>query len=184
MWKDIEGYEGYYQVSDSGEIKSLERWIERKDGKANHILEKIVKTSIINTGYEKVMLHKDGKVKNFLLQHIVAKAFPEICGEWFDGCEIDHINGIRTDNRAVNLKTVTHSDNMSNQITKERMTSHKNNPKKSKVVEQYTKDGHFIKTYPSTVEAYRQTGIAYQSIQAVCKGRKNGFPGGYLWKYA
>lgn len=104
IWKDIEGYEGLYQVSNKGNIFSL-------------YSNKIRKVSI-NRGYRMVVLLKNGSQKVFKAARLVAKAFPEICGEWFDGCVVDHLNTKRDDDRAENIRVCTQKTNMNNPITK------------------------------------------------------------------
>lgn len=112
LWKDIPNYEGYYQVSNLGKVKSLQRkWC---------LQEKILKGSLITCGYVAVQLCKDRQIP-FLVHRLVAEVFiPKIDGKDY----IDHINGIKTDNRLVNLRRCTHRENMSfdnhnRKITKE-----------------------------------------------------------------
>ena len=76
-------------------------------------------------GYCKVGLCSGGKQKLISVHRLVAFAFPEICGEYFEGSEIDHISTIKTDNRPENLRWVSHSDNMNNPITKAKATFEK-----------------------------------------------------------
>lgn len=89
----------------------------------------IINTNYLNRGETKITSQYLDK-KNYcrisirnskeaLVHRIVARAFPEICGEWFDGCDVEHINCITTDNRAENLRVCTHKENMNNPITKE-----------------------------------------------------------------
>ena len=74
VWKPIEDYEGLYEVSDCGRIKSLERYMNNK-GKPQIVKEKILKQSTINSGYKRVELSKDGNRKPFLVHRLVALAF-------------------------------------------------------------------------------------------------------------
>ncbi len=97
-WRNVVGYEGLYQVSNLGRIKSLQRKKPR-----------IVKPDIIHTGYLRVMLYKDGKTKKHYTHVLVAKSFipnPE------NKSDVNHINGIKTDNRVENLEWVTRSENI------------------------------------------------------------------------
>ena len=104
-WKPVVGWENSYYVSNQGKIYSL----------FNH---RILKDRIDKKGYNNVCFSKNGKQYFYKVSHIVAKAFPEICGVWFEGCEIDHLNGNRADNRPENLKVCTHKENINNPITK------------------------------------------------------------------
>ena len=105
QWRIIGGTDGLYQVSDLGRIACTRK------GKF-----KLLVFHANPKGY--LYYHENTEVK--LLKSVartVAKAFPEICGEWFEGCEVDHINTDRSDNRAVNLRVVSHRDNCRNPLT-------------------------------------------------------------------
>jgi hypothetical protein len=96
VWKDIEGYEGLYQVSNIGRVKSLKGEIE-----------KMISISIKETGYHRVTLIKDSVCKRKYVHVLVAEAF---IGK--SDLEVNHINGIKSDNRVENLEWVTKSDNI------------------------------------------------------------------------
>lgn len=109
IWKPVVGYEGYYEVSNLGRVKSVERKVKGKIYQDVQTKPELIKKPIPDSkGYYRVCLWKDNKRKLYRIHHLVAKAFPEICGEWFDGAEIDHLNTVITDNRAINLKWATH----------------------------------------------------------------------------
>ena len=101
IWKDVKDYEGVYQVSNLGRVKSL------KFGK-----ERILKMVINNAGYILVALHKDGNQKSKNVHQLVAIAF---LGHIPSGMSlvVDHINRIKTDNRLENLQIITHRENLS-----------------------------------------------------------------------
>lgn len=105
-FKDIPGYEGLYQVSDYGAVRSL------KYGKVRYL--KNVKQP---NGYEIINLCRDGKPKKFRIHRLVWEAF---VGPIPEGMEIDHINTIRDDNRLDNLRVATPKENCNNPITAER----------------------------------------------------------------
>jgi hypothetical protein len=119
-WKDIEGYEGLYQISDWGNVKRLERVIEQYNPRAKRNIvirqkEKIYKGRIDNGGYCITSLTKD-KISNFAFVHrLVAKAFiPNPDNKPF----VDHLNTIKTDNRVDNLRWCTQEENNNNPYTK------------------------------------------------------------------
>ena len=111
IWKDIEGYEGYYQISNEGRVKSLNY---NKTGK-----EKTLCSVLDKYGYYTIGLHKEGNCKRYLVHRLVAEAF--IPNEYNKPC-IDHINTVRTDNRVENLKWTTVIENNNNPLTKIKMS--------------------------------------------------------------
>lgn len=107
-WKDISGYEGRYQVSSMGRVKSLARVSHREYQGDLPVSEKILSASNNGYGYLRLGLTKECKVTSRVVHRLVAKAFvpnPE------NKPEVNHINGIKTDNRAVNLEWCTKSEN-------------------------------------------------------------------------
>ena len=113
VWKDIQDYEGLYQVSNLGRVKSLGRFVDKL---RLHYWqeEKTLKLRKRVDGYLSVCLSKNGKTKTFSVHRLVAVAFipnPE------NKTEIDHINAIRTDNSVNNLRWVSHKENMNNSLT-------------------------------------------------------------------
>ena len=120
-WRIIDGFSGY-KVNEDGEILSLEKTRYAGRGyKPKTYPEKIVKGKKDKDGYLIMKMRNDeGEVKYPKKARLIAKAFPEICGEWFEGCVIDHINGVKDDNRACNLKVCTVAENNRNPITHEK----------------------------------------------------------------
>lgn len=113
IWKDIPGYEGYYQVSDLGRIKSLSRKRVENQVKSPTRREKILKSGVDGIGYLNYKICIQGKNKTFTGHKLVAMAF---LGHVPDGTHkvvVDHINNIKTDNRLSNLQLITQRENMS-----------------------------------------------------------------------
>jgi hypothetical protein len=109
IWKDIQGYEGLYQVSNIGNVRSLNYSFKRKNGRIINIVGKVLKPSTQTKGYKFLSLCMNGNKKYFLLHRLVAKAFiPNL----FNKPEVNHINGIKSDNSAGNLEWVTCLENM------------------------------------------------------------------------
>lgn len=160
IWKDIENYEGLYQVSNLGRIRSAFR-----EGTKGGILRQF----IIN-GYSKVHLYKDGKEEFFYVHRLVALAFiPNLENK----PQINHKNGKKCDNRVVNLEWCSSAENLVHAI--------ENGLKKLKKVGQY-KDGVLIKTYLNCRRASIESGVKYPNIWYVLNG-KNKTAGGYEWRY-
>lgn len=149
-WRDIEGYEGSYQVSDCGRVRSLRT-------------NKIMKLMIWH-GYAYVNFTINNVVNHKSVHRLVAEAF--IPNPENKPC-IDHINTLKDDNRVENLRWVTQSENNRNHITLDRMI--KGHLDESKKVYQY-KDGELVGEYYSIREAERKTKCNNANIIRCCNG--------------
>lgn len=167
IWKDIKGFEGLYQASNLGRIKSL----ERIDALGRRVKEKILKPWITHKGYYQVHLHKNSIEKKYLVHRLVWIAFN---GQIPEGYEINHLDERPVNNALSNLSLVTHKENINFGTRTEKC---------SKPVLQFTLDGILVKEYQSIHQAERETGFNQSSIRACCKGKRK-TAGGYIWKYA
>lgn len=174
-WRDIPGYEGYYQVSNYGRAKSLERIIKRKGYvKLN---EHFLKSWCDEDGYEIVNLCKDHKNHFKKVHRLVAFAFPEICGTYFDGAVVNHKDENPANNCAWNLEWCTVLYNANYGKHNERVSR-----AQSKPVLQYTLDGTFVRRWWGCTEIFQETGWLKTSISACCLG-KTKHSHGYIWRY-
>ena len=112
QWKDVPGYEGRYQVSRSGRVKSIpfmQPYLLRNGTPAlRQTKERVIAQQRINSGYLIVHLHKDNARTAFLVHRLVAIAF---CAGHAEGRDVNHISGVKTENNAANLEWVTRTDN-------------------------------------------------------------------------
>lgn len=108
-WRDIPGFEGLYQASSCGLIRSLGRVTKTKNGQTRRYKPLMLRQSRLNNGYLKVSLIKGGKYFHKTSHSLVAAAFH---GPRPTGMDIAHYNGMKHDNRAENLRYATKSENM------------------------------------------------------------------------
>lgn len=181
IWKDIEGFEGLYQVSNLGRVKSLERYnIGIKNKSIN---ERYLKQSPDGNGYLMVWLYKGTKRKTMKVHRLVAEAFipnPK------QKPQIDHINAIRQDNRVENLRWCTEKENSNNPITARRNgESHFSTKSSCSIrVGQYTLEGELIKEWGCINDVERELNISHAHIIGCCKGYKyKKSAGGFIWRY-
>jgi hypothetical protein len=108
-WTDIQGYEGHYKISSSGEIASLSRIIVMKNGKSRRIRGKRIFAKVKENGYLFVQLYLNGKATNRYIHRLVAEHFLENISCLSD---VNHIDGNKSNNSFDNLEWVTHSENL------------------------------------------------------------------------
>ena len=201
-WKAIKGYEGLYEVSNLGRVKSIS--YTNQYGTFDRV---VILKGWICEGYQCVQLTRNNEKKTFKIHRLVAETFisnPDNLPE------VDHINTIRDDNRVENLRWVTHKENMNNELTKlnigksvtnenngmygklhseetknkmsEIAKKGKDNPKSIKVVQLDKNTNELIKIWDSINEAQRKEGYQARCICACCKGKRKTHKG-YKWMY-
>ena len=192
VWKDVVGYEGLYQVSNLGRVKSLDRYVIISDI-PRYRKSKIRVQMPSHNGYRRVQVSKEGKTKYFFVHVLVALAFipnPE------NKPEIDHINTDRVDNRMENLRWSTRKENASNPLTRQKLSEKEKRKWKEyeyaqrrieqhhnkREVQQISMTGTVVATYISASYAARLLGVSSRSITACCEGR-NQTCLGYFFKY-
>ena len=108
-WKDIKGYEGKYQVSDLGRVKSLKRWVNHPSNGGYFIKEKILKAQNGGSNYLIVGLSKGMKSKSYAVHKLVAETFLSKK----ENAVVDHVNNISTDNSLINIQYISQRKNLS-----------------------------------------------------------------------
>lgn len=179
VWKNISGYEGLYQVSNLGRIKSLPHKVYNKLIGEYISKEKILKQGSLVRGYKGVGLYKNGKEKTQKVHRLVAEAFIPNPNNY---PEVNHKNEDTSDNRVTNLEWCTSKYN-SNYGTRTQRIAQKNlNRNKSKRVLQLDLSGNLIHVWPSASETQRN-GFSQGNVSACCRGERKTHKG-YKWQYA
>lgn len=177
VWKPIPNYEGFYEVSNMGKVRSVYRY------------RRILKPMISNAGYERVDLFKNKHRKQFSVHRLVANAFIDNPSE---KPFVNHKDENKLNNSADNLEWVTHVENCQYGTAIKRRTQHLDYSKRrinnagqikacSKPIAQYTKDGIFIRNWKSASECARENGWQISNIRRCCVS-KGATAYGYIFK--
>lgn len=176
-WKDIEGYNGKYQISDWGRVKTTGELVIDKNGRKWKTQSKIMQPHIDENGYRVVNLKKGEYKTSERIHRLVAIAF--IPNSDNKPC-VDHIIPVSNGgtDKVDNLRWVTYSENNMNELTKINMI---NSRKGKKQICQYTLDGELVKIWDSFGEASRN-GYSKNQIWKCCN-KINETHKGFKWKY-
>ncbi len=113
VWKDIEGYEGNYQVSSFGRVKSVARFRNGRNGTVCRLLEKILSQKISKSGYKCIGLSKDSMKSHPSVHRLVANAFLKK----IDGKDtVNHVDGCKINNNVMNLEWANHKEQMQHAV--------------------------------------------------------------------
>ena len=201
QWKDIPGFEGYYQASTMGRIKSLDRTIPhprlyKQFVKGQILSQSVAKNKNIKTGEPMIDLRVSLAVENmvhyFNTRRLIYKTFIDPHLDYKkDGLYVINKDNDGYNNKSENLDLVTKSDKQKRAVKRDRVlpflkTADRSNWKKnitnSKPVEQFDLSGNLIKQYPSIKEASRQLNLSDKAIIQVAKGMYKQW-NGFVWKY-
>lgn len=171
-WKPVVGYEGLYEVSSSGNVRSV-----------NHVTNGVCVSSkelkpYMSDRYYRVKLYKDGKPKMMMVHRLVAQAFIDNPSKL---PQVNHINGDKTNNFASNLEWCTASDNQ-----KHAYRTGLKNPEDTvkhtrKKVLQLDMSGNIVREWKSMSEAANELGLQVSNISHCCSGRIRQ-TGGFKWR--
>ncbi|KAA6303162.1 MAG: hypothetical protein EZS26_000765 [Candidatus Ordinivivax streblomastigis] len=176
IFKNIHGYEGLYQVSNFGRVKSCERFVYKGiRGQTQLLQDKILKQSKQKTGYLSVVLYNLGKKQTHFIHRLVAIAFipnPENLPE------VNHKDENKCNNFVDNLDWITSKNNCNFGTRNERIASKVN----TKHIFQYELNGKFVKGWESAIQIQRELGFSRQNILCNANGKtKKAY--NYIWKY-
>lgn len=182
-WREVKGYEGLYEVSNYGNVRSLDRTrvLDRgKWGKSTHTFRgKVLSQGNSKDGYKLVVLCDGKKGVTKAVHRLVAEAFlenPRCC------LEVNHIDEDKTNNKVENLEWCTHIENAKHGTRGQRIgIAHRANKSRCKKVFQYDKNGTLVGTYYGYREASEKTGFNRRSIAASLNKGQTLF--GYTWKH-
>lgn len=171
IWKPVVGYEGYYEVSNIGSVRSITRTISRRDGKTQTLKSKIP-TILVSRGYKKVCLSKENTQKCKFIHRLVCQAFN---GDGGDDKVVRHLNGNKDDNRDINLRWGTDKENY------EDLVSHG-----SEVLGE--RRGKFVITAADVLEVRRLHGLGYSAAglartYCVSRGAVRAIISNRTWKH-
>lgn len=164
-WREVQGYEGLYQISNLGRVKRGNR---------------IKNNTVTPLNYQRTRLCKDGKVKNYFIHRLVAQAFIPNPNNY---PIVNHKDENPSNNSVDNLEwcTVKYNTNYGTGIER-RALLQRNQKATAKKVLQLSLNGEIIKEWPSTKEIERELKYCNPSISACCLGKyKTAY--GYKWQY-
>jgi hypothetical protein len=173
-WADVIGYEGLYEVSTDGRIRTVQHVTNGHTIPSKELAVSIYKSQ----RYARVRLYKDGKSKDILVHRIVAETFipnPE------NKPQVNHIDGNRTNNRVDNLEWCTQAENNRHAIDNGLQNPYTAIEATKKKVLQLSMDGEFIKEWSSLTEAAKSLKLQVSNISHCCSGRIRS-TGGYKWR--
>lgn len=165
VWKPVSGYEGMYEVSDCGRVRSLERVIETARG-PRQIAGRVLKPKTNTAGYQQVSLFRDRKRKEFLVSRLVAEAF---CERPEGSDVVNHLDNTPSHNWATNLEWTTHLGNAQHSVRQHRRY----------VRPVIRSDG---RTY-AKLRQVAEDGFSPADVCRCCRGHLNTHKG-FAWRYA
>ena len=178
LWKDVEGFEGYYQVSTWARVRSLDRWVTYKDGRSRLCKSFILPLRKNHKGYLRANLSKNGKTKSAFVHKLVTEAF---IPNPLNLPVVNHKDEVKDNNYPYNLEWCTDDYNRHYGTAINRMQLSLTNRKdRSKPVYKYDLQGNLIYKYMSMMSAERDGFIRGSIRYSISKNKPYK---GYIWSY-
>lgn len=190
VWKAITGYEGYYEVSSLGRVRGIDRMVRFQKGYVPGLKKGHIIAARSLNKYRLCQLWKDGKKENFKISILVARTFiPNTDNKTM----VNHINGIKNDDRVVNLEWVTRSENAkhayvtglikSNAFRSYQSTSNKKGTLPCRPVLQLEiSSGSIVNRFSSITEAAKSLRYSASAISMAARGKLNKYKN-HVWVY-
>ena len=175
IWKSINETNGYYEISNLGNVRTIDRYARVCGGGKRLVNGKPIKPMICSNGYLELQASVEGKRRIFMIHRLVAQYFIPNPNNL---PEVNHKDENPQNNCADNLEWCTPKYNCNYGTRNQRCWD----KVIKKPVKQLSLDGKIIKQYISATEAQKCTGVDRTQISRVCKG-KNITAGGYKWEY-
>lgn len=174
IWRPVKGYEGLYEVSNRGRVRSVDRWVTGKDGKKYFYKGQTLKPRVDEDGYLLVTLSRNGKKRTFQVHRLVAETW---IGNPDGKPEVNHLDEDKTNNDVLNLEWTTRKENANWGTGIKRSAASKSKPVQA--VDQNT--GVVVMEFASVREAGR-SGFDSGTISACCRGERKSHKG-YRWRF-
>lgn len=172
-WRDIKGYEGVYQVSNLGNVKSLDRVMHTKNNGIRKVKGKVLKPHVETLGYLSVALAMNGTRVFARIHRLVAEAF--ISNEQKKS-EVNHKDGNKSNNTVSNLEYATHSENMQHAVR----SGLKKRAYPVEMIDRTT--GEVLRTFQSIHSASQYLGKSSMNNIWSCATGKTKHAYGYKWR--
>lgn len=181
IWKDIKCYEGHYQVSNLGRVKSLGRYRKGRYGSKVWVNERFMYQNVQKSGYVHIHLSMNHKVRIFKLHRLVAEAFIPNPNNL---PQINHKDENKQNNCVDNLEWCDskYNNNYGTKIERYSKTT-TNDKKRSKQVLQYDLDGNLVREWPSLHEIERELGCSRSNVAKSCKSEGHHKVKGFIFRF-
>lgn len=174
IWKDVKGFEGLYQVSNFGRVKSLERVV--RDNRGYRTVRERILQNVLSRGRNVVGFVINGRTKKIYVYRLVAEAFIPNPNDYKF---VNHIDENPSNDRVDNLEWCTPKHNCNHGTRNKRIS----NSLKKKRVSQFSINGTLINTYEGINIAAKETNSNCAKISLCCKNKRKSH-NGFIWKYA